>query len=77
MLCTLYASDHAVRAALPPQQDMAEAMTPAKDTMPPEERNLVLSRIAKVAKRQGAWQLAAKKYTQVCHGFPDCSLRAA
>lgn len=43
---------------------MAEAMTPDKATMSQEERNLVLQRIAKVAKRQGSWQLAAKKYTQ-------------
>lgn len=40
-------------------------MTPGKDAMPAEERALVLQRIAKVAKRQGNWQLAAKKYTQV------------
>ena len=40
-------------------------MTPSKDALPPEERNRVLQQIAKVAKRQGAWQLAAKKYTQV------------
>jgi len=45
-------------------EDMAEAMTPSKDAVSPEERSLVLQRIAKVAKRQGAWQLAAKKYTQ-------------
>ncbi|KAG1665494.1 hypothetical protein FOA52_009755 [Chlamydomonas sp. UWO 241] len=44
--------------------DMAEAMTPSKDVMSAEERNLTLQRIAKVAKRQGSWQLAAKKYTQ-------------
>mmetsp|Transcript_30722 Transcript_30722/g.68056 ORF Transcript_30722/g.68056 Transcript_30722/m.68056 type:complete len:1411 (+) Transcript_30722:34-4266(+) len=45
-------------------EEMAEAMTPSKDVMSNEERNLVLQRIAKVAKRQGSWQLAAKKYTQ-------------
>jgi hypothetical protein len=49
-------------------QEMAESMTPGKDAMPVEERNLVLQRIAKVAKRQGNWQLAAKKYTQVGGG---------
>ncbi len=43
-------------------------MTPSKDAMSPEERNLILLRIAKLAKRQGAWQLAAKKFTQV-RGF--------
>jgi hypothetical protein len=48
---------------------MAESMTPGKDAMPAEERNLVLQRIAKVAKRQGNWQLAAKKYTQVTPTF--------
>lgn len=45
-------------------EEMAEAMTPSKDVMSAEERNLTLQRIAKVAKRQGSWQLAAKKYTQ-------------
>lgn len=46
-------------------QEMAEAMTPSKDVVSAEERNLALQRIAKVAKKQGSWQLAAKKYTQV------------
>ncbi len=40
-------------------------MTPGKDVLPADERQAVLLRIAKLAKRQGAWQLAAKKYTQV------------
>jgi hypothetical protein len=40
-------------------------MTPAKDALPAEERVLVLTRIAKLAKRQGSWHLAAKKFTQV------------
>lgn len=47
-------------------EDMAEALTPSKDSLPAAERNVVLQQIAGVAKRQGAWQLAAKKYTQVC-----------
>jgi len=42
-------------------EEMAEAMTPAKGSMPDAERIQVLQQIAKVAKRQGAWQLAAKK----------------
>ncbi|MEW5317550.1 MAG: hypothetical protein WDW38_008838 [Sanguina aurantia] len=42
-------------------EDMAESMTPDKAAMPAEERNLVLDRIAKVCKRQGSFQLAAKK----------------
>jgi hypothetical protein len=46
-------------------QEMAEAMTPSKDVVSAEERNLALQRIAKIAKKQGSWQLAAKKYTQV------------
>ncbi|KAJ9518877.1 hypothetical protein QJQ45_026278, partial [Haematococcus lacustris] len=44
--------------------EMADAMTPGKDVVSAEERTLVLTRIAKVAKRQANWQLAAKKYTQ-------------
>ncbi|KAG2490014.1 hypothetical protein HYH03_011479 [Edaphochlamys debaryana] len=44
-------------------EEMADAMTPDKNVSP-EERNLVVCRIAKVAKRQGNYQLAAKKYTQ-------------
>jgi len=49
-------------------------MTPSKDVMASEERNLVLQRIAKVAKRQGSWQLAAKKYTQA--GEKNKAMRA-
>lgn len=45
-------------------EEMAEAMTPSKDAMGAEERNGVLQKIAKIAKKQGSWQLAAKKYTQ-------------
>ena len=32
-------------------EEMAEAMTPSKDVMGTEERNLVLQRIAKVSKK--------------------------
>ena len=55
---------------------MAESMTPSKDTLPADERQAVLLRIAKLAKRQGAWQLAAKKYTQVSPhlGSPHCTM---
>lgn len=41
-------------------------MTPDKNAaVSADERNNVICRIAKVAKRQGNFQLAAKKYTQV------------
>eukprot|EP00967_Tisochrysis_lutea_P022978 scaffold26237_cov27-Tisochrysis_lutea.AAC.2 len=53
-----------VCGALPIDDEMAEAMTPPKGSMPDPDRNTVLQQIAKVAKRQGAWQLAAKKFTQ-------------
>ncbi len=52
-------------------------MTPAKGSMPDADRNVVLQQIAKVAKRQGAWQLAAKKFTQVRAGRPKGSHRCA
>lgn len=55
---------------MPINEEMAEAMTPAKDALPAPERNMVLQQIAKVAKKQGAWQLAAKKYTQVWPAKP-------
>jgi len=53
-------------------EEMAEAMTPAKGSMPDAERIQVLQQIAKVAKRQGAWQLAAKKFTQASVDVRQC-----
>ena len=44
---------------------MAEAMTPDKSAAPTAERQALLRRIAKVAKHQGQYHLACKKYTQV------------
>ncbi|GIL44704.1 hypothetical protein Vafri_2223 [Volvox africanus] len=49
---------------VPISEEMADSMTPDKSIMKPDERNGVICRIAKVAKRQGNYQLAAKKYTQ-------------
>eukprot|EP00927_Polykrikos_kofoidii_P019571 TRINITY_DN19165_c2_g1_i1.p1 TRINITY_DN19165_c2_g1~~TRINITY_DN19165_c2_g1_i1.p1 ORF type:complete len:1451 (-),score=223.71 TRINITY_DN19165_c2_g1_i1:186-4538(-) len=45
-------------------EDMAERMTPEKNSMPPEERQEVLSNMAKLCKKQGSFQLACKKFTQ-------------
>ncbi len=47
---------------------MAEAMTPDKSAAPTAERQALLRRIAKVAKHQGQFHLACKKYTQVSPG---------
>ena len=43
---------------------MAESMTPAA-SIAAKEREAVLKRIAKLAKHQGSFHLACKKYTQV------------
>jgi len=43
---------------------MAEAMTPGQGTEA-KEREVMLRRIAKLAKQQGSFHLACKKYTQV------------
>ena len=51
-----------------PLQAMAEAMTPDKSAAPTAERQALLRRIAKVAKHQGQFHLACKKYTQVSPG---------
>jgi intraflagellar transport protein 140 len=45
-------------------EEMAERMTPAKGEVNPELRTSILLRIAKLCKKQGAFQLACKKYTQ-------------
>jgi len=44
---------------------MAEAMTPGQGS-DAREREGMLKRIAKLAKQQGSFHLACKKYTQVC-----------
>ena len=46
-------------------QVMAEAMTPGQGS-DAREREGMLKRIAKLAKQQGSFHLACKKYTQVC-----------
>ena len=43
---------------------MAEAMTPGQGAEA-KEREVMLKRIAKLAKQQGSFHLACKKYTQV------------
>ena len=43
-------------------------MTPDKSAAPTAERQALLRRIAKVAKHQGQYHLACKKYTQVSLG---------
>ena len=47
-------------------QSMAESMTPGQEAEA-KEREGMLKRIAKLAKQQGSFQLACKKYTQVCY----------
>ena len=48
-------------------QSMAESLMPGQD-VGVKEREGLLKRIAKLAKQQGSFQLACKKYTQVCCG---------
>ena len=45
---------------------MAESLTPGQE-VGVKEREVLLKRIAKLAKQQGSFQLACKKYTQVCY----------
>eukprot|EP00928_Gymnodinium_smaydae_P021431 TRINITY_DN1835_c1_g1_i2.p1 TRINITY_DN1835_c1_g1~~TRINITY_DN1835_c1_g1_i2.p1 ORF type:complete len:1445 (-),score=352.81 TRINITY_DN1835_c1_g1_i2:414-4748(-) len=45
-------------------EDMAERMTPEKGAMDPALRSDILSRIARLCKKQGSFQLACKKFTQ-------------
>lgn len=47
-------------------QAMAESLTPGQQAGV-KEREGMLKRIAKLAKQQGSFQLACKKYTQVCY----------
>ncbi|CAJ1392249.1 unnamed protein product [Effrenium voratum] len=45
-------------------EDMAERMTPEKNSMEPQLRSEILQEIAKLCKKQGSFQLACKKFTQ-------------
>ena len=45
-------------------EEMAEALTPAKDEHNAEHRAVILQQIAKLCKHQGSYHLACKKYTQ-------------
>jgi len=45
-------------------EDMAERMTPDKNSMEPEQRAEILMTMAKLCKKQGSFQLACKKFTQ-------------
>ncbi|KAG5494571.1 hypothetical protein JIQ42_02181 [Leishmania sp. Namibia] len=45
-------------------EDMAESMTSDMDRLSKEERQAALRRVAHIAKDQGSWSLACKKYTQ-------------
>ncbi|KAG5470425.1 hypothetical protein LSCM1_01669 [Leishmania martiniquensis] len=45
-------------------EEMAESMTNDMDTLSTEERQAALRKVAHIAKDQGSWSLACKKYTQ-------------
>lgn len=45
-------------------EDMAERMTPEKNSMDAAARSEILARIAQLCKKQGTFQLACKKFTQ-------------
>jgi len=45
-------------------EDMAERMTPDKNSMEQSQRSEILQEIAKLCKKQGSFQLACKKFTQ-------------
>jgi len=45
-------------------EEMAERMTPEKNSMDAAQRSDILSRMAQLCKKQGAFQLACKKFTQ-------------
>merc|ERR1712232_1230524 len=45
-------------------EDMAERMTPEKNSMDPALRSEILQTMAKLCKKQGSFQLACKKFTQ-------------
>jgi intraflagellar transport protein 140 len=52
------------REGLPLTDDLADLLSPAKGTLPDGNRLDILRSLAKVARKQGLFQLAAKKYTQ-------------
>lgn len=58
------AVDLCLQHDVPITEEMAEALTPDKGALPAEERSALLMKIAKAAKHQGQWHLAAKKFTQ-------------
>jgi len=45
-------------------EEMAERMTPEKNSMDAAARSEILARVAQLCKKQGSFQLACKKYTQ-------------
>lgn len=45
-------------------EDLAERMTPDKNSVDPAQRSEILQEIAKLCKQQGSFQLACKKFTQ-------------
>jgi len=45
-------------------EEMAERMTPEKNSMDPGMRSEILTNIAKLCRKQGSFQLACKKFTQ-------------
>jgi hypothetical protein len=54
------------RERVPLSDELAERLTPPKDTaaLPEAARLNVLRRLARAARRQGRFQLAAQKYSQ-------------
>lgn len=64
--CFRDAADLCAAHGVPLTDDLAEKLSPEKGTVDEEERLATLRRVAKAARKQGAFQLAAKKYAQVC-----------
>ena len=62
----------AEREAVPLDDDLAEALVPAKGAAPDEVRAALLRRVAKAARKQGLHHLAAQKYAQVRRRCPAC-----
>lgn len=46
-------------------EDMADVMTGDKNPLPKEEKKEMILKVANIAKDQGSWNLACKKFTQV------------
>jgi intraflagellar transport protein 140 len=59
-------------------EDMAEHMTPEKNSMDEEQRSEILRKIAGLCKKQGSFQLACKKFTQAKdkHKAMKCLLKS-